>query len=381
MKSISKIFLTFTVVFSATVLFCSCSKEENKIPVIDYIRVTNPESSDSLLVAAGQGQLIAIMGKNLGEAQTVFFNDQQARITPTYVSNHTILVSVPSEIPLEIDNQLKIIFRNGFELNHAFEVTISKPSVASMDCEFVNEGEIATIRGNFFYSPVTVTLADGKEVELASVEDKAIQFIVPEGAAEGPITVTTNFGETESNFWFRDNRNVVIASDPFEGWNGVNFVVDNPGPNDPPKINGNYIRVTGTIGEWSWNEVATGPADAMPSYSKNIPDDAILNPEKYNLKFEVNTLKPYNASVIRFNFGIYDTDEQDNTNYAWNPPFDTKGKWRTVTIPFENLADSYAHPIRVNPAGYWTRVIIQGPGTLDADICFDTFRIVPKENK
>ena len=44
----------------------SCKKEETLgTPVIKYVRITRPESSDSLLVGAGQGQLIAVVGENL----------------------------------------------------------------------------------------------------------------------------------------------------------------------------------------------------------------------------------------------------------------------------------------------------------------------------
>lgn len=381
MKSINKIYLLLILVGGVAMAFNSCKKEVSGTPSIEYIRVTSPASSDSLLVRAGQGQLIAIVGNNLKDAVEVWFNDQQSRLTPTYITNTTVLVSVPNEIPKEINNTLKIVFKNGFILNYDFQVQISKPAVYSMVCEFVNDGDVAVIRGDFFYAPVTVTLSDGTEVEIVSLKDKEIQFTVPSGAAAGPITVKTNFGETKSNFWFKDNRNVIIGSDPYEGWHDPALVVYSPGAGDPPKINGNYIRVKKTISSWSWNEIASGDAGSMPSYSKNIPDDAILNPNKYNLKFEVNTLKPYNNSMIRINAGIYNSSEQDNTNYQWAPPYDTKGRWQTVVIPFETIVNSYAIKPRVNSDGYWTRLLIQGPGDLDADICFDTFRVVLKEDK
>ena len=37
--------------------------------------------------------------------------------------------------------------------------------------------------------------------------------------------------------------------------------------------------------------------------SKNIPDAAILKPEDYNFKFEVNTIKPYNGNRIKLMIG------------------------------------------------------------------------------
>ena len=201
---------------------------------------------------------------------------------------------------------------------------------------------------------------------------------MPSGAQPGQITVKTNFGETKSNFWFRDPRNHFIDSDPYEGWWNSGYVVTNPGPTDPPKISGNYIRYRKFTGAWSWNELAGGPASAMPVHSKNIPDAAILKPEEYNLKFEVNTVKPYNASLVRINVAL---NNEDNNAYLWKPPFDTKGQWQTVIIPLEEVFASYAAKPTVNPAGYWCRLLIQGPGDLDADLCFDNFRVVPKISK
>jgi hypothetical protein len=378
MKSINKILLILLIAVGVTSMFTSCKKDSIATPTIDYVRVTKPESSDSLLVGAGQGQLIAIVGNNLQDAVEVWFNDQQSRLTPTYITNTSILVSVPSNIPKTVNNKLKIVFSNGYVLLYDFKVQISKPVVSSMVCEFVNDGDVATIRGNYFYEPLTVTFTGGLPGKIVSVKDQEIQVTVPAGAKSGPITVSTNFGTAKSDFWFRDTRNIFISSDPWEGWNGANFVVTTPGAGDPPKINGNYIHVKKTLASWSWNEIADGTASSMPIHSKNIPDDAILNPANYNLKFEVNTLKPYNNSMIRINAG---TNVQDVNNYQWKPPYDTKGQWQTVVIPYEEVYNSYTVKPKVDPNGYWSMILFQGPGDWDADICLDNFRIVPKLDK
>jgi hypothetical protein len=289
-------------------------------------------------VGAAQGKLIAIMGENLGKAVEMWFNDQKASLNPTYITNTTILVNVPAQIPLAISNKLKINFSDGRTLLHQFEVQISKPLVSSMLSEHVNSGEIATIRGNFFYAPITAKFTGGSMGELVSVKDNEIQVRVPAGAQPGPITVKTNFGETESDFWFRDTRNVFIDSDPYEGWWNSSYVVSSPGAGDPPKISGNYLRFKKSIAAWSWNELAGGPASAMPVHSKNIPDAAILKPEDYNLKFEVNTTKPYTSNMLKINAGL---SAEDNDAYLWKPPYDTKGQWQTVVIPFEEVVASY----------------------------------------
>lgn len=381
MKNIFKTLLMLIVATLTISIYSSCSKKDGNdggTPTISYIRITDPMSSDSLLVSAGQGNLIAIVGTNLQNAREIWFNDRKAVVTTTYVSNTSILVSVPSDIPVDISNKIRIIFSDGKTLEHNFTVDIAEPVISYMDCEYVPTGEIATINGNYFYEPLTVTFTGGAEAEIESVTDAIIKVRVPAGAQPGPITIKNNFGETKSNLHFRDNRNIILSSDPFTGWWNSSFVVTTPGPDDPIAINGNYIRVKRVIGAWGWTETAGGPPDAMGPISKNIPDAAILKPEDYDLKFEVNTLKPYNNSIVRFNFGLKDFN---NDAYLWNPPIDTKGKWQTITIPFDEYADSFPNPLTVSPNGYYTRILIFGPGELDADISFDNFRVVPKVNK
>ncbi len=376
MKSINKILLLLLMTVGMVSFFTSCKKDEAGVPSIDYVRITRPESSDSLLVRAGQGQLIAIVGNNLQDAVEIWFNDQQSRLTPTYITSKTILVSVPSNIPLSVNNTMKIVFKNGYVLNHSFEVEISEPLVSMMDVEYVKEGDLAVIRGDFFYAPLTVTFTGGVQGLVENLTDQEIQVRVPAGAQPGPITVETNFGTTESEFWFRDNRNMLIHNDPWSGWWGQNNVVAGT---DPLAINGNFTRITANIGAWGWTEWIGGKEDAL-STSHNLPDEAVLNPEKYNMKFEVNTLKPYNGNRIKFMIGQVNGPDPnwDNEPYFWEPPFDTQGEWRTVTISFDEVVDKYVTNWGVRPQGYGVKIWFHGPGSLEADIAFDNLRVVPK---
>ena len=117
MKPVNKILLTLLIMVGAATVFNSCKKDETGTPTISYVRITSPASSDSLLVGAGQGQLIAIVGNNLQDAVELWFNDQPSRVTPTYITNTTILVRIPTQIPLTVTNKLKIVFKNGFILS------------------------------------------------------------------------------------------------------------------------------------------------------------------------------------------------------------------------------------------------------------------------
>ena len=381
MKKIYKSILLLTMAVAVAGIYSSCKKSDTQantgVPRIKYVRITDPKSSDSLLVGAFQGNLIAIVGENLQNAREVWFNDQKASLTPTYITNTSILVSVPNPIPKEITNKLKIIFSNNDSLKYDFKVQVSEPAISGMNSEYVLTGDVASIRGDYFYEPLTVTFEGGVTGELVSVEDKLIKVRIPAGAMPGQITVSTNFGVTKSDFWFKDNRNIFLSSDPFTGWWNKDYVVlaGDVKVGDPPAINGNYIRVKKPIGSWAWTEVAGGPADAMGAISKNIPDEAILKPSDYNLKFELNTMKPYNNNVLKINVGLL---QQNNDAYQWKPPYDTKGLWQTITIPFEEIVASYGAPLTVNPKGYWTRLLFHGGGDLDCDMSFDNFRIVPK---
>jgi hypothetical protein len=377
MKTIYKSILMLVIAVALTGVYTSCSDDDlpnNGEPMIKYIRITDPASADSLLVAGYQDNLIVIVGENLQDAREIWFNDQPGPLVSTFITNTTIFTVVPSDIPMVITNKLTLVFGNGKTLEHDFVVEISAPEITSMDCEYVLTGEVARIRGNFFYEPITVTFTGGATGEVVKVDDNIMEVKVPEGAQPGPITVATNFGDAKSDFWFRDNRNIFISSDPFTGWWNSDFVVTTPGAGDPPVINGNYIRVKKVVGAWAWTEIAGGPASAMGDISKNIPDDAILNPEDYNFKFEVNTVKPYNNNVIKFNVGIL---SENNDQFQWLPPYDSKGQWQTVVIPFAEVAAKQPLPMSPNPEGYWTRILMHGPGELDADIAFDNFRVVP----
>lgn len=376
MKSINRILLGLLLVTGAVIVFNSCSKDEVGEPSVSYVRITRPTSSDSLLVGAGQGQLIAIVGKNLQDAVEIWFNDQPARLTPTYITNTSILVAVPTQIPLAINNKMKIVFRNGFVLHHDFEVQISKPLISSMVSEYVKEGAVATIIGDYFYAPLTVTFAGGATGTIVSVKDDEIQVTVPAGAQPGRIVVKTNFGETKSDFWFRDTRNLLIHNDPWTGWWGQANVVSGT---NPLAINGNFTRMTSNIGAWAWTEWIGGREDALAT-SHNLPDDAVLNPDKYNLKFEINTLKPYNNNMIKIMIGQVNNPDPDwNAEpYHFRPPFDTKGQWQTVTIPFSEVIANYRTNWGLRPQGYGVKIWFHGPGAVEADVAFDNLRVVPK---
>jgi hypothetical protein len=387
MKKLLKYFLVFLLPLAAALAIMSCTDEEETsgAPVVDYVRVTDPNASDSLLGSGYMGSMVAIIGNNLSDIREIYFNDQPAFVNPNYVTDKSILVVVPNLPPVEVNNAITLIFKNGSSITHGFLVDIPAPELESMNCEYVDDGGVAVLNGDFYFEPITVTFPGGLEAEVLEVDKTQIRVKVPEGAGVGPVTVSTNFGTTVSDYYFRDNRNIFIDSDPYIGWWRESLVTSTLGP-EP--ISGNYIYVRQTISEWQWFELAGGPPDAMGDNAKRIPDEAMTRPDKYLLKFEINTLKPFNANGLKINVGSAGTFDVVDDAFVWPASdgdgnvevVDTEAEWRTIVIPFEQVTANT--PKVVSPEGYYIRIWFHyNRGALAADLALDNFRVVPAETE
>jgi hypothetical protein len=380
MKAFYKFSMFLIAVLAGSGIFLGCSEEElanGGKPMVSYVRITRPTSSDSLLVAAGQGQMIAIMGENLQDIRQLWFNDQRAVLNPSFITSKTVITRVPTQIPNSITNQIRMVFGNGEELLYDFEVAISEPIVSYMKSEYVNTGDVAIIFGDYFYEPLTVTFTGGVQGEIVTREDDMLEVRVPDGAQPGPITVATNFGTTESDFWFRDNRNVFGNMDAtvFDGWwHGKDFIV----ASDPaiPAVDNKFIRINKALGNGDWFEFYVGEGGAMAQQTKNIPADAITNPGAYSLKFELNTLSSLAGAKIRMYVGNKMGDERNTMNYTWQPNINTGGKWETISIPFQNIIEKNPN-IKVDPAGYGISFWFWEGSAMTANFGIDNLRVVP----
>ena len=237
--------LLLLMTLATSVVLLRCSKnDEMGTPSINYIRITDPAASDSLVTDANQGQMIAIMGQNLGSVKEAWFNDQQAQLIPTFITNTTIITKVPSQIPTVITDKLKLVFANGSSLEYDFSVDISKPKIDHVRSEYVNSGDSLFIYGDYFYTPV-VSFNGGAQATILSVsaDSKTIIAKMPSGVQPGPLTVTSSFGSRVSDFWMQDNRNFIASFDvPLTNvWKGPAYTVSS----DPniSAINAKFFRV------------------------------------------------------------------------------------------------------------------------------------------
>ncbi len=399
MKTITKyIFPLMIPVFFIGLILISCEKKDGGgTPVINYIRITDPEKADSFLTAAYMGDLIVIVGENLGDAREIWFNDQKAYLTPTYITDKTILVNVPSSVPKELNNKIKIVFADGYELLYDFTIDIPGPELYSIKCEYVPDGETVELTGDYFFDPTTVIFPDNIEAEILSMTKTSLQVTVPEGSTSGKIKIRTTFGETESDFLFRDNRNILLDFDTYfhELWTAPVIYADSAP--DPAPCSGNYVNIiSDEVGAWDWENFLSIQYWAENSTKGDVPlATGLVNDLVF--RFEANVPIEWHKVRMEIYMTIYGNghgrDAQPLPSHArWMPwkdePFTTDG-WITVSIPLSDFMfdkndpednEQGSRPIADLSVLTNLTMMIFGPNSAPyypVKICIDNVRIVP----
>lgn len=410
MKKIMKIYilniLTFLTIFS----FSSCSDDDNGknggggTPMVRYVRPCDATISDSLLVGAYLGERIAIIGENLTNVNKIYFNDQKAKLNPNFVTDNAIIITIPSGIPSEKKDLIKL-YTNNDSCYYSFETKVPAPTGKSMTCEYVADGEIAYIQGLYFVhenaNPLRVTFPGDIDGEIISHDVNNIAVRVPQGAQSGPLTITSVYGSKESYFNFRDERNLILDFDtlyPSGGYNygwhaGAGYGTDNG-------ISGQYLIFKGAMTDKTWDDSNFGYE--RWTYLPTDPDFFNANKmEKYVLKFEVNIPDVWSSSALQVIFTgaadvwmNWDYPSGGNPNNAyvsndafpralWMPWTQASDKtyatdgWITVTIPMTEFKyNRNGGTAKLNPAGHYSGItlFVNGGGVEGAD-CNPTFHI------
>ncbi len=426
-------------------LMTACEDQPDKyeiadgVPTLKYVRSPLPEEADSLLVGAYLGNTVCLVGDNLRSIYELYFNDQKATLNTSYMTDHTILVDIPKNIPEEVTNKIYMVTKSGAKVDFDFSVMVPAPVVNSMSCEYAPAGSEAVLYGDYFVDdpniPLTISMPGDITVEgeqITSITKTAIKFIVPEGAVQGNIRVKSIYGTGQSVFQYKDTRNILFDWDgKYEGalaagnsWNGDNEKKGQILTSVPP-VDGKYMVMgpaTLSGGQWQtpgeylmmyWPDpnATEGcvPLYNLPQFKKMLEDYKI---EELALKFEVYvpTSNPWVAEGMQIRFTSLDEVSMSNQtqDYIWNDDesheegkaprgvwvpweetgsYDTNNQWVTVTLKmseFNKLVSGLASDTEFTQDRFAGLSIFLRGGGVDGKecepiICIDNIRVVPVE--
>lgn len=420
-------------------LMTACEDQPDKyeiadgVPTLKYVRSPLPEEADSLLVGAYLGNTVCLVGDNLRSIYELYFNDQKATLNTSYMTDHTILVDIPKNIPEEVTNKIYMVTKSGAKVDFDFSVMVPAPVVSSMSCEYAPAGSEAVLYGDYFVDdpnvPLTISMPGDITVEgeqITSITKTAIKFIVPEGAVQGNIRVKSIYGTGQSVFQYKDTRNILFDWDGnYEGalaagnsWNGDNEKKGQTISSVPP-IDGNYLVLGPSTllgGQWEtpnayvmmyWpDQHATQgcvPLYDLPQFKKMLEEYEL---EDLAVKFEVYvpTSNPWMAEGMQIQFTSLDEVSMENQNNdyvygegkeprgVWVPweetgSYDTGNQWVTVTLKMSEFNKQVSGVVseteftKEKLAGL--SIFLRGGGVdgkeCEPIICMDNIRVVPVE--
>lgn len=401
----------------------SCKDEPDKyestdgVPTIYYIRPADINQKDSLLVSAYPQMTIALIGDNLRSIKEMYFNDLPAVLNSSYMTDHTLIVNVPKDIPGTVNDKITMITADGQTVYYDFHVIIPAPTIATFSNEWAAPGQEVTLYGNYFVDDPNVPIAvnfpgDITVTDFTSKSLSALTFLMPNCTEEGEISVTSIYGTTKATFHYRESRGMILDWDGTRGGlalaNGWRQG-DKIKVNDGTGIDGAFVRFTGALtadgwstseDAWCFNYWADGTATAIKDMESCKDLFAKYDISQLGIKFEcrVPASMPWQSTALQV---MLTKEGQSGTNsYYWDETFpralwsgyassgsyDTGGEWTTITIPLTSFTKTHTGEIcktdfSADYLGGLTFYFMGGPegvaGTLQMDV--DNIRIAPTE--
>jgi len=334
------------------------------LPTVDFIRYAD---KDVIIEQANMEEVICIVGDNLTSVHDLYFNDQPAVLNSSYMTAHTLVVSVPKNMPVEQTDKIYFYNKAGEVYTYDFKVLPPAPKIEGMSFEWAEPGETVTFTGNYFIEPLRVQFPGAEATQISHLTTTSFDVIVPEGAQPGKIKVTTDSGTAQSAFMYKDTRGMLFNFDNARGNHGWHAMTIETGAN---ALDGNYLLLYGTganglkadgtdwpdtgyhfeywPGNWNTPETFDDPEGIDLTAVADFSDWKNLA-----LKFEIMipAENPWTGTPMQIYFAGHDlvTLQTANNTYfhdatislpraLWRPwkasgSFDTGGKWITVSFP------------------------------------------------
>ncbi len=199
------------VVVACAFTITSCSDDDGSsggVPTITGVRATDPAKADSLFTKAGPGSIIAIIGTNLQNALAVYVCDQEVFLNPTLNTNHSIIVTIPSEedgfvLPStdsSLSQEIRVETLRGVA-TYSFMVTAPSPSISRIDADYPRStGTIVTVNG---LNLVDIEEAYITDIAYADLMEMTFTDVVPGNhtAITGIETLTSDHHLNSNNYY------------------------------------------------------------------------------------------------------------------------------------------------------------------------------------
>lgn len=348
---------------------------------------------DSYLTQAYLGEIICMLGDNLRSVTQIWFNDQQAVLNPSYITDHTLIVAVPKTYPTRKDDKVYLITKDAKDtVSVDFKVLAPAPLPLAMSNEWAAVGEEVTLTGDYLIddpdSPLEIEFvgASVPHADMSFAGGSAVTFHVPAGAQPGFVKVTTASGTTSSKFQFHDSRGILFDFDGVtglgnHGWHNRDIITD------ATAIDGNFLQLgngSATLaadgtwddtnfsfeywpGNWEDPETFSDPASRrlydlvdFSNYTTMAFKFELYIPSSNPWKSNAMQIIPSStASVTLGNAGVLGPDGKAlggaNNKYIsgdgdyptparalWRPwlesgSYDTGDKWVTIVIPMSDI--------------------------------------------
>lgn len=355
----------------------SCKEDSILVDPPTFSKVSTINDMEGSISTGNMGDWIAIQGTNLGQVDSILFNDVAVLVKDAYYENNVLYTQVPIKMPNSVTNKVIIKTKSG-DTSFDFKVNIPDLQFTSMFNEYTVPGDTIKIYGKFITlyeidKSNTVVLFGEKETPVIKATETYITAKVPSDVQSNVRVKVINKkynAEAVCAGYYQDKNNVITTFDadfPYSSSTGQQWVGE---WNAPKPVSGKYLRF-----EVDQETYPNGLGwfyifESGVSYTM----DMMLHPDNYTLKFELNMAMPIKTTqfFIYYYWAVAPTPLGGEYFTVQNP-----GVWQTVNIPLEKIipmgytgtSTDYSLNIRVENFAPVEKVAMY----------FDNFRIYKKE--
>jgi len=245
MKNINKFLniMAFSAVAAVSIASCDRIDYPDRYRVSDgtpKVYSVRYADRDLNITGAYMDEVVCLLGDNLRSIKELWFNDQKATLNTSYITDHTLIVSVPKVLPTVQTDKIYMINNAKDTVTFDFKVLPPVPVVDAMSFEYAEPGETVTVTGNYFYEPMTVEFTGAEATTIKNITFSSFDVVIPDGALPGKIKVTTESGTGQSAFMYQDDRGMLFTFDDARGNHGWhNQTIQS----DENSFSGNYLQL------------------------------------------------------------------------------------------------------------------------------------------